>query len=611
MKTVYLLPSRGYSSDRLVRLATSLPVEKWCYLGSDASVRLTLDRALSSRVEWVSIAEELDAVTQRLREPFLEVMGRLAVLNSSPLWWSTELASKNPYGARVFLDACLMQVGKRLLQDGSGRVLLVVDSPAVLKELKHVARVRRVSVQDYTPGWHPARLMVSRAARSLYRRAAFLKGFLRQRREFRRRGWPPAQPFKGRDTALLFTWVDRRNFTPSGAYSDPHLGCLSDHLQTRGYRVAYVPRVLGTTSFGEVLERLRQTGELFLFPEALLTLGDVLSAVFRTLWYRPALLEDLAVDGVDITPLIAEQIGEERQGINQVTAYLYYSFMRRLACAAVNPQFIFYTFEGHSWGHVMCVGAREHMPEVRVVAFENLVCARMLLSAYPSCSGLSVFPLPDRVITSGPLFSEAFVEAGYPAERVVSAAAIRHAYLWQRAAVAHRPTPRRPICVCVATAIGFSDSIELIDKAIRAFGGLPEWKVLIKCHPAVEVSRIRAMLGAQARASNVHFVDTPVSELLLQAHLLLYTYTSVCFEALMHGVPPVFVRAENWLNIDLLEQAPEIRWSATGPDEIREAALKAVDMSEDEWLAWYRRAREVVEQSLAPVTPERLDRFLC
>lgn len=71
--------------------------------------------------------------------------------------------------------------------------------------------------------------------------------------------------------------------------------------------------------------------------------------------------------------------------------------------------------------------------------------------------------------------------------------------------------------------------------------------------------------------------------LLGNAHLLLYTYTTVCFEALAHGVLPVFVCAENFLGMNKMDAFPNLYWKAADADELRDLVGGLADMAEAEY----------------------------
>jgi hypothetical protein len=155
--------------------------------------------------------------------------------------------------------------------------------------------------------------------------------------------------------------------------------------------------------------------------------------------------------------------------------------------------------------------------------------------------------------------------------------------------------------ILIATAIGLGDSVELIVKAALAFGSVDGYEILIKCHPMVDISDVRKYLGDYASHKNISFSTATIGELLPSMDFLLYTYTSVCYEALMHGVYPVCIMPENFINLDKLDATPDIRSLVTTPEELFDAVKKIIYQSPEEKEQWRNRARVIVRNALAPV----------
>jgi hypothetical protein len=166
------------------------------------------------------------------------------------------------------------------------------------------------------------------------------------------------------------------------------------------------------------------------------------------------------------------------------------------------------------------------------------------------------------------------------------------------------------VIILVAPSIGFGDSIDLIVKAIHAFGGSREVELVVKIHPLVPVEGVVRGVGRLSRYTNVRFSEEPPVELLSCAQILLYTHTTVCFDALGQGVMPVFVRSENDLHMDKLGSAPDVRKIATTPDDLRRVVADIVGMSPSEWKEWQESARDALRKAFAPVTSERVDEFI-
>lgn len=602
-------------------------LSSWLYLGEGAAARIELERSIAGRLERISTAEAVQRHADALRRPYIDAIGGLSVLNASPEWWASELAAKSPY-TRLFERLCALAVARELIDSGLDDCLVVCARPALLAEVDSAGttagletlrilapahdaepRARAVVTRRLVDGVGP-RLplpLAQRAARARPWIQPALEESHRYRRKILQSLDATSEPLSGPGTALLLTWVDDRNVTPDGAYADPHLGFLPDALRRRGYRLAFLPRALRTAGFAGLARRLLGTGERFLFPDLLLDEATLRQCDVAAQEFSPAVPEETNVSGVPLAELAREHVEEFRT--SQAGNLVYRSLVEELARAGVQPELLVHTFEGHAWEQVLAGAAQAHLPRTHVVGLDNLNMTRFALSRFPAAAELGLRPLPDRIVTNGPIPRDALVAEGVPESIVAAGCAIRHARLSTLAGGgAPAGAPARPV-VLVATDASLDRSVELVVKAVEAFGSDGDWQLVVKCHPLVAAEAVEALV-LDSTGLDGFYVDRPFGELLSSAGLLLYTYSSVCYEALAAGVPPVFVQAETDLDLDQLEPFTELRWTGRTAAELRAAARAIVDLEPAERAAWQARAREAVSATLAPVTPECVEAFL-
>lgn len=603
-------------------------LSSWLYLGEGAAARIELERTIAGRLERIATAESLHRHADALRRPYIDAIGSLSLLNDSPEWWASELAAKSPY-TRLFERLCALAVACELMDSGLDDCLVVCSTPALLAEVESAAAAagvetlrahgvpagaaakprRRDLLAGRLIGSIGPRLplpIVTRATRA----KPWVQGSLESSPRFRRAVLESFgarhEPLTGPGTALLLTWLDGRNVTPEGTYRDPHLGWLPEALRRRGYRLAFLPRLLLTAGFADLARRLLGTGERFFFPELLLDEAAVRRCDAIARRFSPVVPDAANVSGVPLARLAREQIEDHRtaQGQNLV----YEPLVEGLARAGVEPEIIVHTFEGHAWEQVLAGAVHEHLPGTRVIGFDNLNMTRFALSRLPAAAELGLRPLPDRIVTNGPVPRKALVAEGVPEGMVVAGCAIRHPRLFEPGDCAPSHGPGRPV-VLVATDASFDRAVELVVKSVEAFAADGAWKLQVKCHPLIAAQAVETFVRDVTGRDGV-YVDRPFRELLSGASVLLYTYSSVCYEALAAGVPPVFVQADTDLDLDQLEPFPDLRWTGRTAAELHAAAETILELEPAERAAWRERAREAVCATLAPVTPECLEAFL-
>jgi hypothetical protein len=580
-------------------------VKQWLYLGSDVGWRLRTERTVLEAVPRIQVQKKLLETAARLRRPYIEWIGSLSRLNSSLEWWATNLAGKNPFHFFYF-KVCTIAIARELMAEGlPSQTLLVSDSPAVLEEINAFASELGLSCETL-----PAMSETTDRKAYLQSGKSLLKRLFKIVRRPARKGQiqPCTREFTGPGTILFFTWIDRRSFDQNGRYVDPHFGKLPEMLKERGFKVAYVPRILTSIPLPEAIERLGKTGELFFYPNEFVSEDEILHCNRNGRKYRPLIPDESRIGEVPVKRLADEHIDEGEKKLAK--ALTYRTLIRNMKDRGIYPNQIIHLCEGHNWEQVMTWAVRRDMPKTKVIAFENAVFTRMLLSMYPAECEMNLRPLPDRIVTNGPSYRDVLIEEGFPPEMIRIGGCIRHNYIWERIGSQILPEITTPVCILVATPIGFSESIELVEAAIDAFGADARYKVVVKCHPMLDAKTLERTVGKKTNSNNVHYVDADIKELIRSSHILLYTYTSVCYEALLHGVFPVNVATECSLNLDQLEGAPDVRYRAADIQELKRVVERIVQMNETERKEWYLRARRAVRDALAPVTAETVDAFI-
>jgi hypothetical protein len=578
-------------------------VRRWLYVGDDPTFELP-------GVERVASAAVTMALARELRGPYLDTIGSLSALNDSPEWWASHLAAKHPYPS-LFARVCGLAAARELAQDGT---LIVCSTPAQLAELRRelpgaravgaagAALRRRASADATRLAWPALRWFGERAPRSVRgvltacdtpARFALERTPGHRRRVLEALGAVPLRDFSGDDTVLLVTWLDHRSFSETGEYVDPHLGPLGAMLADRGPRVARLAKVLLHAAFEPVARALVASGERAAFPDSHLSGADWRSCERRVAAFRPEIPDSSRVGGVPFTRLAREYAHDHVRA--QVDALSHELLIRRMAQAGVRPARIVFPWEGHAWEQVLTGAAHASMPGCRVVGYDNLNFSRLALSLYPAGSEAGIRPLPDRVVTNGPTFSEVLGASAFPEDRIRTGCALRHPHLRDVPV----PAARRQGFVLAAGSIDAGQTIELLRKASDAFGD----ELVARLHPASDARRIRAALP-----HGVRFSDEPLSALLRRARLMLYTYSVVPYEALAAGTPPVFVRSDAMLDLDQLEPSPDVRWVARTPEDLRRVAGEIAAVPDP--ARWERRAHEVVGAAFAPTGTGCLDQFL-
>jgi hypothetical protein len=629
---LYFAHQKDIQFEKIKAQLSEKKITTWYYFGEDTNWRIQVELVIPEDIKHISIAQLLEKTTQKLRKPYIDWIGKVSEQNHSLLWWSSELAAKNPY-YMLFTRICHLNVAYHMIHECIDQsTLMIFGTPALYLEITSFCNRNGIHWEGFMEKpvinvvinrLHKKGYSIARDAAEFFPPIFFLgrlsstyKKFLEKHIVYRQKilkkhGIKYSETMQTNDSVLFFSWIDRRNFTPDGSYIDPNFGPLPEIYKNKGFRIGFVPRVLHTISFEEAVIRLKKTNESLFYPEQFIQYSDLKKFTHECKDFSPVLSSDACISGIPVYSLAVEHFEQTRSLMPE--NLLYDTLIRRMHEAGINPSIIIHTCEGHSWENTLSWAVHHHMQQTKVLGYDNVTFSRFVLSMYPSQKEFSFKPLPDYLVTNGPLFRETLKKEGYDNSRIRCGCALRHTYLWKQSVCDLNTPPKTatyPVRILIATAVGLGDSVELIAKAAQAFGGIDKYEILIKCHPLVNISEVKRHLAHLLNHKNINFSTSTVGELLPLSDILLYTYTSVCYEALMHGVYPICVIPENFINLDKLDATPEIRMLVTTAEELYEAAEKIVSMSPEERIRWQSNARTIVRRALAPVDDRCINAFL-
>jgi hypothetical protein len=626
---LYLICQNDVDIQKLSKKCSYFQIKDWVYIGEDSTWRVRAESHFRAGLTRISIADLLDDSAQELRQPYIDWIGEISRTNTSFEWWSSEVAAKNPY-TFFFVRLCLLKVVQKLIRKGlKNNTLIICSTPALFNAIIDIAGNQKIAIHPFKNrtirgffrriGQTGTRKLV-RIVRSLppvptigkiipaYNR--FLETDVRYRSAILSRyNLQLPVSFSDKKTVIIFTWIDRRSFPGNNTYSDAYFGPLPQILKKMGYYVIFVPRVLPTIPFEEAVQQMVKSNEAFIFPEFFITKLDYHVARKRQKSFDPTIPTTNLFGEIQVSSLVHEHISQTRETL--LDNLLFEPLIQSMRDQGIHPERIIHTCEGHSWEQALSWSVHNYLPGTIVVGYDNVTFSRMVLSMYPAISEWGFRPLPDRIVTNGPLFRDTLLKEGFPSEKIRVGCALRHTYLWKNVPdEVHPKEISNPVNILVATAIGLGDSVELVSKACEAFSENLDYHVIIKCHPLVNPDEVKKYVGNKANSPNIIFEKSSIMDLLPSAHILLYTYTSVCYEAMMYGVIPICVKAENFLNLDKLDANPDIRWMVTTPAELQEAVKEIISMDLDNRKTWCKNAKKIVKSALAPLNEKCIRAFL-
>jgi hypothetical protein len=232
-----------------------------------------------------------------------------------------------------------------------------------------------------------------------------------------------------------------------------------------------------------------------------------------------------------------------------------------------------------------------------------------LLNFYLADGGEPEAPQPDWVVTIGENPARQMLNGGHLKDRIRVGGALQMQGLermrMERIGASYNEEPT----ILITPSNGPEEAAELVYMAVNLFSEDDGIKIVLKCHPLTPFHMINFALGDRL-PGHVELSDQPVTELMQQSTMMIYSGSTVGIQALALGLPLVHLRPQLDLDLDPLETVPEARLEATGLEELREKVTWLLT-NREEYVAQHEEEWQHIAKDLyGPVTEETFQAFI-
>ena len=585
---------------------------RWAYLSEDVPKAIAVEQLFAERGQRIEIAEELQKIAHSLRQPYIDYIGKLSLENNSISWWIGSLSEKNPFVSKAFLHICYIKLCQVILQSSSQEPIVFLCQNKALRKciVKNILDFHQCEIHRLESLTHTILGTFRSALGIVVCKGYFIAGGIYRlllARHYRLNQIPGEKLQEGKGLVLLHNWVDQRSFDANGKYHDSYFGELAHHLRNKGENVIVVPWIIGTVSYRQTLEKMVQSSENFLLPASFLKISDIFRVLVKTILDTPLRRAYPRFEDLEVSEIIIDDFRTDWSGTRTASSLLLYDVVRHWKNAGIPIDTFIHTYENHVWEKAYCIALRKFYPLTKIIGYQHSTVPKMLLNNFFSKDELSILPFPDKVVTNGRYPEKLFKDSGYDPQKVVRGGAIRYESITNKEKVATKKNLHSVILV--TPSIDKNDTVELVWKVLRAFGQMNKYKIILKFHPVMPYPNIADDLGILPE----HFTisDKPVSELLRESHVLLYTSSATCIEALRLGVPVLNIKSDFIIDRDNLSDFPSsIRRSAKDRDDIVRMTKEILETDEKELSEQRVRWKEVVSEIFTPVEQSVFDLFL-
>jgi surface carbohydrate biosynthesis protein (TIGR04326 family) len=557
-----------------------------------------------------SVPRYLESHAERIRKKYLafihdlgersiagkRVIDHLDLGDGFSLWWMTHLAEKSPFKSRRIYDCLrLLALEEMLTQLRPVSVTLVSADGALAEAIARLCGNLQLSFRVERPGNRQRRWTVRR----VYEALPFpLKALISLRqvvlhwplRRIKHPNW-----FPGKDSIFFCSYFIHLDpvLCEQGSFFSRQWESLPGTLRAGGVRTNWVQLFLFSAvvpKVGTGIAWLRQFNADALnqgyqsFLESYLTVMTVLRALKNWLWLNTVAWKlrniqsafRVTQSAVWLWPLLRDDWFTSLRGPTALTNCLWLELFDRCLADVPAQQTGLYLCENQAWEKAFLRAWRKH-GHGRLIGVQHATVPFWHLYYFDDPRSLQAesdcaMPLPDKLAVNGTAARRAFVDAGFPAERLVEVEALRYLNLSPLATNnAHKPPRTPPEGPHGTRVLVLGDMIpgamhEFLVLVSRAVKLLPAgYEFTFKPHPGF-------------RADLTDYPDFVADETAESLHKILDGYdvaiaansTSASVDAFVAGLPVIINLSGNDLNLGPLRGQAGVCFVTT-PEELADA----------------------------------------
>ena len=544
-------------------------------------------------------------IAANIHKPFTNLIDSISKKHGQSIdWWVSSPASRNTLASPLFHYCCCIALLQELIQTNEHFTEIITDSKALKKILEDYLAKQGVNAKVTL-----AQLSVRQHLKELVRPIYVIFGLpLKQLLLFfaaklTRSLHKPllSEPLTLIDTFVMPGYIEKDRYYP---------GVLDALSEDEKQHVWFAPHLYSfhPWQFLQVIKRLRKAERNFILKDDFLKFQD-----YWCLWQHLFRVRKLQINtslfcGVDISPLVREELTSFRNLGSSYVPLLNYCFAKRLKEADVKLRLVIDWFENQNIDRGWNAGFRRFFPEVESIGYQGFIVSAHYLCMYPTKEEKDNKVIPHKVAVIG----KGLVQSARrfcPDIDVCVAPAFRFQHVWRK----RKYFPAGNVyTILVALPIMISEAVYILkllaNVANEGTGGVHFW---IKPHPTASQLRIQSTFGA-IWPEQFEFVGGNFNDCVEKSNLLISSASSACMETLAKGIPTIVVGNRHGLTHNPIpETITEDIWRLCYTHEEIVDAIQFYQTRSPEKIKEHKAVgKRVREEYFEPVTLESVRKFL-
>lgn len=288
---------------------------------------------------------------------------------------------------------------------------------------------------------------------------------------------------------------------------------------------------------------------------------------------------------------------------------LFYWIGKRVA-TYWKPKFFLILYEGNAWEKCLSLGIREMSPSCKMIGYQHTVIMEHALELRTPSNSIANLRPPEFILNTGshPI---TLMQGGHESfgSRFVPFGTFRYPFSGNGIL---EPRPSQKTLLVSPEGIS-SEMIFLFNAAFDLATSLPDYQIVLRCHPVLPFHRMPQDLKRRLEnCPNVILSESPsIEEDFHRSSVLLYRGSSSLIYAVLTGLKPFYLAKEfKEENRDPLFELSFWREKVSSVQELAQRIKAYSNIPKEKTMADWQKAFEYVQNYVQPVEPRSYERLV-
>lgn len=540
---------------------------------------------------------------EKLMKDYINFIGELNIKYNSLLWWANSISSKNQFVSSLFINICKFLQFVDIIKKEKEFIILI-DDIGLIEQINYYCKKRKIKIifigwkfKIITKSFHKIIIFIFNTFCFIgiewYRKYLINKNLRKkiiENIEYKKSYY------------IIRSWVDSRSFNLKNDFYDVFFGELDGFIKNKK-NVIFIVKIL--SDFNNNLLKIKNIKDKIIIPqEYFLNYLDYFKSILLSLKKSLIYNSNEIFYGYNIKKLIQNELDNNLM-TGEIRNNLLYYFIVKNISTQLQCEFFTYTFENHSWEKMIILGLRKYSKNTRIIGYQHSCITKRLFCFFHD-DDINIIPTPDKIITAGKISKDILVNyCNYNSDIVKEGCSLRFGYLYN---ITTKDNIKKDNNILIATSASITESIDILSVVCKTLKN-EKFKLIFRPHPIISCKKIKEKFENEIN-SYLKISKNNIKDDLDKSDILIYTMTNLCLEALMYGIPVIYVDINDFYNSDPLFECNYLKWTIKKEDDILKIINYIYDMNITEFNNLQILAQDYVKNYFLPVTKDKLEEFI-